>query len=347
MSLFLDESGKTGTQRYTGKWNFENQSYFALCGFLIPEKNLGELNASISELCISYKIPGEIKATKKTVRKNNDNLIRDIYAIQEKLNCELFVEIVNKKFCIAKMITDYCIFPYNDWSSKEYNSYEANLLRRNFANYIYDFISDKLLGEYVEFFDGGEQNILKLKELCLKLIDEANNEAINEFISETINSFMNHEALGLLQRHVFPIVDFYKGNISVVAVSPHIDSFNNLLNRVKDKKGLIITHDKVTDLEDALKSIVEKRSCEYFACQLQFANSREVPAIQLADFWCGNIKDSVQRVLSNESELNLILRTLVQTRVNFVSSFSEQKKLFPSNFEIEQWRIWYQGYFKK
>lgn len=346
--LYLDESGKTGTQRYTGKWNFAEQPYFALCGLLINEDKLNEIDQFIKSLRKSYKIQGEIKATKNSVRKNYSSLIEQIWNKQRELGCELFIEIVNKKFCISMMITNYCVCPYYDIPLEKYESYEVTMVRKNFANFICETINDELLGEFVEFFDNNTQDLVKMKSLCQKLIECVDYDAVIENIKETLDSVNNYEKLGLLKRHLFPLVDHYKGDCSSVAVCPHVDSFNNILNRIGCIDNIVIIHDKLADLGDALEQIVKKRIGEDDVSNIiHFEDSRQLDMLQLSDFWCGIVNDSVQKILIGEKGINPIIDQLIQTKINFVSTFREQELLFPNDPEINQWVFWYRDYFNK
>lgn len=346
-TIFFDESGKTGTQRYGDKWNFASQPYFVLCGIIVPNENITLLNDFIAEICSTYRVQGrELKSTKKVIKNHLNEISKQIRNMQEQLNCKMFVEIVNKKYCVAMMITDYCIFPYYDTPSEAYQSAEGVFLKRCFANYVHDFISDELLGEYVEFFDCGVQDTQYLKKLCLKLISESGNDAVKNFVTETIDSFMNYKDLGLLQHHVFPLLDKYKGGASSVAVCPHINSFNNILVRVGNLEDVSAIHDNISDLEEALKEDV----CHLLNINqpdfLSFENSKDIAGLQLADFWCGYIREAVELFLINSKKIPSVLSDIVNNNVNFVGTFNEQSKLFPQNFELTQSKLWYTDFFK-
>ena len=56
----------------------------------------------------------------------------------------MLAEVVDKKFCIAMLITDYCVLPYYDTPQDRQG--ELQLARRMFANHIYETVSDNLLG---------------------------------------------------------------------------------------------------------------------------------------------------------------------------------------------------------
>ncbi|MCI9433532.1 MAG: DUF3800 domain-containing protein [Oscillospiraceae bacterium] len=343
-TLFLDESNRTGTQKYDGKWNFEDQPYFSLCGILCPSENISQLDAAVMELRTLYHIQGnELKATKDSVKKNLTEIIPRLLKLQKQLECNLLAEVVNKKYCIAMMITDYCIFPYYDTPPKLYCTEDAAIVKRSFANYIYVSISDQLMGEFVSFFDSGNQNIPKLKALCLKLIDECKNQTTIDFINETIDSFTRFDDLGLLQRHVFPLIDFYnKEHTSSVAVSPHINSFNNIITRTRLHR-LDIIHDNISELKPALEENL--RLHNDVTATLKFANSKQTPGIQIADFWCGNINIAVQNILSNIDTVPKEIIDILQRHVNFVGPYTEGVKLFPDNPQISLEKKWFEDEF--
>jgi hypothetical protein len=68
--------------------------------------------------------------------------------------------------------------------------------------------------------------------------------------------------------------------------------------------------------------------------------------LQLADFWCGYIREAVQNFLSNEEKIPPALSELLQKDLNFLGTFNEQVKLFSLNFEIFQLKKSYDDYFK-
>ena len=343
-TLFLDESNRTGTQKYDGKWNFEEQPYFSLCGILCPSESISQIDVAVAELRSMYHIQGnELKATKGSVKKNHQEIMLRLLDLQKKLGCNLFAEVVNKKYCIAMMITEYCIFPYYDAPPELYWTECTAMAKRFFANYIYESISDQLLGQFVSFFDSGDQNTSRLKELCLKLIDECKNQTTIDFIKETIDSIMRFNDLGLLQHHVFPLVDFYnKDHTSSVAVSPHINSFNNIIVRTK-LQSLDIVHDNISELKYALEENLKLHS--NVTATLRFANSKQASGIQIADFWCGSINIAVQNILLNSNSTSKEMVDILQRCVNFVGPYTEGEKLFPGNPQISQERIWFEDEF--
>ncbi|EGD45805.1 hypothetical protein Cpap_0172 [Ruminiclostridium papyrosolvens DSM 2782] len=342
MFLILDESGKTGTQKYDFSWNFSKQPYFLLCGILIPEKNVEAIENKINELHKRYKIQGEFKSTKETVKKNINELTEEFWNIIYRNECKILIEVVNKKFCIAMQIVNCCIFPYYDFNEEQYYSYDSGVVRRSFANYIYDKISDNLFGDFVEMFDSDKKDLDKLKSLCCRLIDEADNTHIKEYVEETLDSINNYSERGLLLRHLFPLVDYYKSGNSAVAVCPHIDSFNNILSKTESISLSNVIHDKMNELSEALQQAAIQQNRE-----IEFGDSKKNALLQLADFWAGTIREAVEKVLLNGETENKIINDIIQYDLNFVSSFSEQLKLFPNNYEVLNWKEWYEDAFKK
>lgn len=345
--LFIDESGKTGTQRYSsGSWNFHNQPYFALCGLLVPSQNINELSEFVGDLKKKYKIQGEIKSTKSTVRKKSKDIMLDLWDKQKKLGCELYLELVNKKFCTAMMITDYCIFPYYDIDIERYNSPEGTSVRKLLANYTYESITDNLLGEFNDFFDNNSKDVNKLKILCEKLVSETDNEFVIKMINETIDSINSSSALGLSIDNLFPLIDNYKENHSTVAISPHINSFNNILNRIGNLTSLTIIHDKINDLDEAIKNNLKLRNPQNIPNTINFNDSKKNNLLQVADFWCGYIKNSIKDILDKNNNINNITKKIIDTRVNIVSSLEEQSLVFPNNLELKVIFDFYKDFIK-
>ena len=344
-TLFIDESGNTGTQRYSREWNFANQPYFLLCGVIVDNENIEPLNEWIRDLCSSYKIQGgELKFSKKTVKKNIGKIVMQLVEAQKEFDYDLFIEIVNKKFSIATVICNYCVFPYYEIRESCKNG-RANFLKRCIANYIYESVSDELHGEFVTFFDSGQQNIPELQTLCTRLKEECKNDYIKKYIDETIDSFMNYDKLKLKLHNVFPLLDYYRGGISPFAVSPHISSFNNIIKRIMPIKDVKIIHDEISDLENALI-----KDLEYFGVKeplsiLEFERSNEILGLQLSDLWGGYIREVIEQFFSAEEEIPDTAWEILLTKADFVGPFSEQVKLFPYNLEMAKWRRDYKGFF--
>lgn len=89
-----------------------------------------KFNQYIDELRKHYKIQGEIKSTKTIVKKNKIEIMNQLYDKQAELNCNLVVEIVDKKFCMVERIIDYCVIPYYESPSKNHLSVNDMFARK-------------------------------------------------------------------------------------------------------------------------------------------------------------------------------------------------------------------------
>lgn len=331
-TLFLDESGRTGTQKYNGKWNFDQQPYFILSGLIVPNDNVDVLNNYVKEMASEFKLQGqEVKFSNKGVKRQIEKIVERIIDIQSQLQCQLLLEVVNKKYCIAMVITEYCFVPYYDIPN---DLSEGNIsdIKQSVANYVYEFISNELLGEYVDFFDSENRDISNLITLCRKLQRELKSKQLAELVDQTIDTLENHEFYGLSDKNCLPLQDRYKGGTSSVAVCPHIDAFNNMIKRMG--KGVTMSiHDHIGELEEALQYNLTDRLKVVSPDFLQFGNSRKYPAIQIADIWAGYIVGVIRKKLSDES-IPPNAEKAIDMALNFVGSFNEQSKIFPHNAEI-------------
>lgn len=85
------------------------------------------------------------------------------------------------------------------------------------------------------------------------------------------------------------------------------------------------------DLDSALLQTLKKRYDEDVSNIMRFEDSKKFDMLQVSDFFCGIVKDSIQKILQGEKEENSIINEIIQTRVNFVSTFKEQGLIFPND----------------
>lgn len=64
----------------------------------------------------------------------------------------------------------------------------------------------------------------------------------------------------------------------------------------------------------------------------------------ISDFWCGNVREAVQRFLLDDVELPEALKRVTQSSLNIVATFDEQEKMFPLQPEISQWKAFYKEF---
>lgn len=344
MMIFMDESGRTGTQKYDVKWNFKSQPYFVLCGLGIPYDRYINVGCKIETVLHDNGIHEELKSTNKSHKKKKNKLISEFNTVFKENHCKIFVEVVNKKFLVARHITDYCVFPYYDSDEEIYASEESKLIRKSFANYIYRNVDDLLLGKFVELFDSNMKSKEQLITLNSELCSIIRNEDVKKYIKETIDSIKKHEDLKLTINHIFPLVDYNKGGFSTVAVSPHIDSLNGILVRAsKIQNTFQIIHDNQPELSEAFPKVIDEfnrlRETDVKFC---FEDSKKSRFIQCADFISGNIRSEIESKLIRESyDKTESLQRIIQNDTIFISTFEEQMRLFPYNNDLIKFNKWY------
>lgn len=341
--IFLDESGHTGTQKYSdGKWNTNNQPYFVLVGFIVDEIYCDIVTEEVNNIMKRYRLQKELKFAHKTTKKNIDLIMHDISLLLEKVNGRIYAEVVNKKFCIVKQIVDYCVAPYYDISPM------ADKRKKTiFANIIYEKISNELLGKFVDMFDSNRQDVNELLSMCDELKRDINNMCITKSVEETQDTINNYQERGLRVSNLFPLVDKYKGNISTVAISPHVDCFNDIVNRFTDEK--VIVHDEISDMEIAFEDNI-KFFTKYHKrkINLQFDKSVENKCLQVADVFAGCLREYVEALLYRNEEYSIpdYVKKIINESTLFVSTYEEQVRLFPDNYELVATKDYYEEMMK-
>lgn len=106
---------------------------------------------------------------------------------------------------------------------------------------------------------------------------------------------------------------------------------------------LDIIHDNISELKPALEENL--RLHNDVTATLKFANSKQTPGIQIADFWCGNINIAVQNILSSIDTVPKEIIDILQRHVNFVGPYTEEVKLFPDNPQISLENKWFEDEF--
>ena len=326
--------GNTGSIRLknNGKWNFAGQEFFSLCGVAVPTEKVNQIESFVNNINQKYKIQGELKYAKARVKMNRLELIQEIISCLKTTRSELFIEIVDELFCVAMIITDYCVFPYYD----TYNIRGRWYCKQIFANYICDNISNALLDKFARFFDANSKDKAELINLCLLLAGECNkNKQIVDNISETIDSVTNYSELGLREKNLFPLADKYNSGMSSIAVEPQINSLNNILLQAKQNDLQIenIVHDNITTIS---KAIEKNAKLIYQNTPITFFDSKNEPILQLTDVICGLVLSSVKKCVIDGESVEREFYDIINGNVNFVSTFSNQARLFPKNSYIKK-----------
>ena len=334
INVYMDETGRTGRHIYRdGKWNYHNNSYFGLGGVAISDKYENYLQGDVKEAIEENKIQGELKYSKKNVKKVALKLLPQFFRLLEKYDARLYFEIVKQKFCDCMWITEYLIFPYYDTNTIEIN--ERIFATKLFANYVYKNISDEIIWKCIETLDGNNYDKVQLVDCCELLKKDV---FLHEMVEETIDSI---QKLPLPDSIFFPMKDFFKNGTSHFAISPHIDSFNNIITRARldaHDDTINVIHDEENELMDALKIWGEKRGIT-----IEFKKSKIDYNLQLIDFLVGYIVQSIISCIEKREEDTLNIFRYI----NFVSTVEEQLLFQPNENKLRQIKQLLDGEFSR
>lgn len=343
--IYMDEVGRTGKQRYNnGKWNFNDQPYFGLGALYIPESKSENLSKKLNKFIEEQKINGEFKWSNKGARSKN--LFSELMEIIKENGAKFHYEMEDKRFTISKIINDYCIIPYYD-SSLDRNDLQMlkPIMKKAFASYIADNVSDELLWEICEFFDSCEQDTVKLKKLIEKIILELDSEIIKKSCLETINAIEMYEKGELkLQKHnLFPVRDTikYNGVESTLTIDPHTDCFSDLLDvceRYFENYEMIqCIHDEQNQWEPALKEAVKRRNdYQQNKCySYDFLTQKGYhPIINIVDYVSGYLNSCLSKILKYNDDIPDNIRQICDENLTLVVSINSAVKICRNNPEI-------------
>jgi len=339
LTVYLDESGRTGIEKYDGeKWNFSSQFLFGIGGVVIRSIDSEMLRNDIETFILKEKIQGEFKWSNKEASRRSAKLIPALLSILEHDGAFPIFEIEDKRFAIAKNITEYCILPY--YSTIDINDFELCVMKKSFASYICDFIKDPLLSEFASLFDSASYDIEKMICLIKKIIEESKSNIVKEYCQQTIEEIQSLKNRKKAQSF-FPICDSYNhgGKGSPVAVDPHTDCFSDLLCKViymADKCTTInCIHDEQFQWEPALREAVKRINefeCSNVLFRIQKGNDI---IINTADYILGYLKNNITTFLKENKHLDDEAKSLCNNNLVLVSSMSIQEQIFKDNPIVE------------
>lgn len=324
---YLDESGNSGDLiSRKGSLNFGNQPIFALA--CIGIKDFDKLNLFVDSLKIKHGIKdAELKSDEIYFRKPEVILDLAIYICKE--NLPVFVELVDKKYCIASSIVQHHVIP--SYLPNELDEF-AQVLRNELADYIAENLTSDC---YKSFFkaciDPVEENLIASMEK-LKMFFNAKNsnffaaELVAELIEESIDDFNKlkpqigmHEAV----KKFIPIPDTTKNGMTVNLL-PHVHSIFNIIARLNKYhsrllKDVELFHDKQNDFDDillyckeCLKNSNLSRSnppglhVDFLVTEdlsLNFVDSKSDVGIQIADLLAGFFNRYINGLLYKNIEI--------------------------------------------
>jgi hypothetical protein len=357
---FLDESGNTGDLvKLPFDINFASQPFFALS--CIQVKDCDALDKYIDVLRKSHKVQGdELKS--KNLYKSKPQFIYDLFYYIEKERLPFYVEVVDKKYCIAVSIVNHQIVP------PYFQQFDSELQSHGFRNELADYLSEHLpLKCYEAFFDAcitkSESSLLKSMKTLRHYFRSSDfkfkykREALS-CLQATIKFYHDDKTPKIdLVRNFIPIPDINKkGND--INLLPHVHSWFNIMAKVnKNHNGNIsdvtFFHDQQDHFDDILlfcsEQIKNFNGINQFDpttdfnikgdISLEFPDSKKSSGVQLADVLAGFVSRYVMDFLYSETTIDekyhnafMKLRESYSPNnnfgVNFVLPITRRTKLF-------------------
>lgn len=357
LSVFMDETSRTGQQRYNNeKWNFKDQPFFGLGALYIPQNKYKSLYQQLDETIKKENLQGEFKWMNKTARGRVERLFPILMDVIKQFDAKVHFEIEDKRFSIAKIITDYCVYPFYDMDLKQFFDDKSNYrdkiihLKRAFASYIADYLSDSLLWDICKFFDSCNHNTAILKSLIRRMIDELDTKAIREFCLETIDSIEMVEKgkSPVCKDNLFPIKDTIKHNgvKTSLTIDPHTDCFSDLLcNATKyftDYHQIECIHDVQDQWKPALEEAIDRMKSTHadYSIALSTKSGYHI-IVNVVDYISGYLNQSLRQVFNNIQPLPNNLRCLCDSNITLVTSISLQEKIWFNNPDVIATRVLY------
>lgn len=340
----MDETSRTGQQRYYNeKWNFVDQPYFGLGALYIPSSNCDFLYQQLESAINNEKIQGEFKWSNKAARNKVEKLFPIFMNIIIQNGAKLHFEIEDKRFTVAKIITEYCVLPFYNMNLERLRDKEIIYKKRAFSSYIADHLSNRLLGYICAFFDSGEYDTAKLKSIIRSIIDELDTKAASEYCLKTIDAIEMFEK-GKSPIHInnlFPIKDTIKHNgiQTSLTIDPHTDCFGDLLyNSVKyfpHYHEIKCIHDVQDQWKPALEETIERIKIfhEDYSIVLTTKSGYHT-IINIVDYISGYLNYNLRQLLDNNQPIPDNIRYLCKTSLTIVASVSQQEKILGNTYEI-------------
>lgn len=146
LNVYIDESGHTGdlVVDSDGIKDFHGQPIFVLVGVSIPQEKLNDIENYIQELKRNFDISSrELKSRALFSRKHE--FIPDLINKLILDGCNIFIELVDKKYFYIALIIDYLIFEPNPTNLKTNLDVFA---RWELADKLHQVLKDETLKEY-------------------------------------------------------------------------------------------------------------------------------------------------------------------------------------------------------
>jgi hypothetical protein len=336
-NIYIDESGNTGNIEMDDdlKWNFENQTHFALGSIYMKEDIAKNIEENIKNILHKYDeklgTENELKSKAKYTFKND--LLKDITNELIKNKVGFYFDISSKKYKVITTMVSYCVYPY-------YTNKHIRTSCVDMANFLYRTLPLNQIQAFIVLCQSSCDNEQCVTDLIsyLEKLDTFLVSNKKGSIKSVIDIVKNHNNLGLSVRNLFPIKDFNNKGVEE-SFLPNVDAFNNLIVsiyklRLREYDIINIYHDEQKQFSNVLTKWVKSLEDNGVKTNvLEFPVSKENILIQIVDYYTGSIVRLYRKIIEhnhikeNEKELIKILKPLF-CNCNVVAPEYEQKKFF-------------------
>jgi hypothetical protein len=262
LKYYIDESGHSGDlASNTGdNFDFAGQPYFALAGVGVVD--LPKLEAAIAALRIRHRIPtGELKSKGL---QSKSAFVADLLNLLIHEKCQLFVEVVDKRFFVCIQIVNMILL---HTVANSGSAVETWMLQNRAADWLYKCISEHVLNRFVDACRMPSDHTLMSAFGSLFLVAAAKgpenhrdfNEYMEELVLKTIKAYGGMRDANPSAYLLFlPIPDDGK-NAQKIWMLPNFSSLTNLYARInlyhrRRLSGITLVHDHQLQLDEILKA---------------------------------------------------------------------------------------------
>lgn len=310
LKYYIDESGHSGDlASNTGdNFDFAGQPYFALAG--VGVLDLPKLEEAIADLRVKHRIPaGELKSKGL---QSKSAFVADLLNLLVREKCQLFVEVVDKRFFVCIQIVNMILLHTVADSGSAQSIW---MLQNRAADWLYERISEHVLNRFVDACRMPSDHTLMSAFGSLFLIAAAKgpenhrdfSEYMEELVVKTIKAYGEmRNANPSAYLSFLPIPDDGK-NAQKIWMLPNLSSLTNLYARInlyhqRRLSGITLVHDHQLQLDEILEAAKAQAetvgdasftpNSDYQFSEkaaLEFSGSDRCVGIQCADVLAGTV----------------------------------------------------------
>ena len=275
IEYYIDESGNSGDLAKVSKGlNFGDQPLFALACVGIESEALREdASAFLTALRAKHCFSGELKS--QDIYYKYPEAYLDLVQYLTRNDLPIFVELVDKRYCIATSIFSHQIFPYYSWEQ----SHRLSVIESERQQAVHDLLTDYLARHlsndcYLAFLAACRRPSEETLMTSLQSLrdhfshmqtDDEEAWAILKGIESTVEDYWDFKRkLGeeIAVKKFLPIPDRTKNGNSIQLL-PHVHSMYNLFARLNkyhlgNLANVKLWHDQQDEFESILHFCAEQ-----------------------------------------------------------------------------------------